>query len=133
MVFAQAMPGPLFTLAAYLGAACAPPHQSALWALTALIAIFLPGLLLAIAGESLLGRIAGSKAANAILAGINAAVVGLLAAALYDPVWVSAVHAPVDVLIVCVAFVLLLRFRAPPILVAALCVGASIASSVGGS
>jgi chromate transporter len=131
--FAQAMPGPLFTFAAYLGAANAPPHQSLLWALIALIAIFLPGLLLAVAGLSLLGRITKSNAANAILAGINAAVVGLLAAALYNPVWVSAVHAPVDVVIVCVAFVLLLRFKAPPIVIATLCVGASIARSMAGS
>jgi chromate transporter len=125
--FAQAMPGPLFTLAAYLGAASAPPHQSALWALIALITIFLPGLLLATTGLSLLGRIADSKIANAALAGINAAVVGLLAAALYNPVWVSAVRSPFDVAIVLVAFVLLLRLKTPPILIAALCVGASIA------
>jgi chromate transporter len=127
------MPGPLFTLAAYLGAASAPPHQSALWALVALIAIFLPGLLLAITGLSLLGRIADSKVANAVLAGINAAVVGLLAAALYNPVWVSAVRSLVDVAIVLLAFTLLQRFRTPPILIAALCVGASIAKSVAGS
>ena len=82
--FAQAMPGPLFTLSAYLGAASAPPHQSLPWALDALVAIFLPGMLLALAGLSLLGRVAGSIAANAILAGVNAAVVGLLAAALYN-------------------------------------------------
>jgi chromate transporter len=127
--FAQAMPGPLFTVAAYLGAAGAPPHQSLLWALIALIAIFLPGLLLAITGLSLLGRVANSKAVNAALAGINAAVVGLLAAALYNPVWVSAVHAPVDVAIVLVAFVLSLRFKVPPILIATLCVCASIVRS----
>jgi chromate transporter len=128
--FAQAMPGPLFTFAAYLGAASAPPHQSLLWALIALIAIFLPGLLLAIAGLSLIGRIADSTAANAALGGINAAVVGLLAAALYNPVWIGAVHAPVDIAIVGVAFVLLLRFKSPPILIAALCVGASIVESL---
>lgn len=130
--FAQAMPGPLFTLASYLGAASAPPHQSFLWALVALIAIFLPGLLLAITGLSLLGRIAESKAANAVLAGINAAVVGLLAAALYNPVWVSAVRSLVDVAIVLIAFALLQRFRTPPILIATLCVIASIARSMAG-
>ena len=130
--FAQAMPGPLFTLASYLGAASAPPHQSALWALIALIVIFLPGLLLAITGLSLLGRIAGSKAANAILAGINAAVVGLLAAALYNPVWVSAVRSLVDVVIVLVGLALLQRFRTPPIFIAALCTIASVARSMAG-
>lgn len=128
--FAQAMPGPLFTLAAYLGAASAPPHQPLLWALIALIAIFLPGLLLAITGLSLVGRIANSKTANAVLAGINAAVVGLLAAALYNPVWVSAVHGPVDVAIVLIAIGFLLRFKAPPVLIATLCVCASIARSM---
>lgn len=128
--FAQAMPGPLFTLAAYLGAAAAPPHQSALWALDALLAIFLPGLLLAVAGSSLLGRIASGKIANGILAGINAAVVGLLAAALYSPVWVSAVRSAVDILIVLVAFFLLQRIKTPPILIASLCVAASLAKSL---
>jgi chromate transporter len=128
--FAQAMPGPLFTLAAYLGAASAPPQQSLIWALVALIAIFLPGLLLAVTGLSLLGRAADSTVANAALAGINAAVVGLLAAALYNPVWVSAVRSLFDVLIVLVAFVLLQRLKAPPVFIAALCVSASIARSV---
>jgi chromate transporter len=126
----QGMPGPLFTLAAYLGAASAPPHQSLLWALVALVAIFLPGLLLAVTGLSLLGRIADNKIANAILAGINAAVVGLLAAALYNPVWVNAVRSLLDIAIVLTAFALLQRFKTPPILIAALCVGASISRSM---
>jgi chromate transporter len=128
--FAQAMPGPLFTLSAYLGAASAPPHQSLLWALIALISIFLPGLILAIAGLSLLGRVAGSKSANAVLSGINAAVVGLLAAALYTPVWISAVRAPVDIAIVLVALALLVRLKTAPILIAALCVCASLTTSI---
>ena len=126
--FAQAMPGPLFALAAYLGAASASSHQSLLWALDALLAIFLPGMLLAVAGLSLLRRLADNKSANAILAGINAAVIGLLAAALYNPVWVSAVHSLIDVVIVLVAFVLLQRFKAPPVLIAALCIAVSVAS-----
>jgi chromate transporter len=130
--FAQAMPGPLFTLAAYLGAASAPLHQTLLWSAIALVAIFLPGLLLAASGLSLLGRIAHNNTANAVLAGINAAVVGLLAAALYNPVWVNAVRSAVDLAIVLVAFVLLQRFKIPPILIAALCVGASIAASMAG-
>jgi chromate transporter len=128
--FAQAMPGPLFTLAAYLGAASAPHNQSILWALIALVAIFLPGLLLALAGLPLLGRIADHRTANGSLAGINAAVVGLLAAALFNPVWVSAVHSLFDVAIILVAFVLLQRFRITSILIAALCVGASFTSSM---
>ena len=130
--FAQAMPGPLFTLAAYLGAASAPSHQSLLWSLVALVSIFLPGMLLAVAGLSLLGRIAKRKIVNAVLAGINAAVVGLLAAALYNPVWVSAIQSVVDGVVALAAFLLLQRFKTPPILIAALCVGASIARSMVG-
>jgi len=125
--FAQAMPGPLFTLAAYLGAASAPAQQSLVWAVIALIAIFLPGMLLATSGLSALGRISNHNTARAALAGINAAVVGLLGAALYNPVWVSAVRSVVDIAIVLVAFILLQRFKLPPILIATLCVGASIA------
>lgn len=128
--FAQAMPGPLFTLAAYLGGAAAPPHESLPWALDALVAIFLPGLLLAVAGLSLLRRIADNKNINAALAGINAAVVGLLGSAFYNPVWVSAVRSSLDVVFVLMAFVLLQRFRAPPILIAALCIGASIVKTM---
>jgi chromate transporter len=124
--FAQAMPGPLFTLSAYLGAASAPPHQSLAWALEALVAIFLPGMLLAVAGLSLLGWVSGNRTANALLAGVNAAVVGLLAAALYNPVWVSAVHSVVDVIIVLIAFMLLQRFKTPPVLIAIVCVTASL-------
>jgi chromate transporter len=125
--FAQAMPGPLFTLAAYLGAASSPHNQSLLWSAIALISIFLPGLLLATSGLSLLGRISDNNAANAALAGINASVVGLLAAALYNPVWVSGVHSLVDITIVLGALVLLQRFKTPPIFIAALCIAASIA------
>ena len=124
--FAQAMPGPLFTLAAYLGAASAPHNQWEHRTTNTLICIFLPGLLLATSGLSLLGRISNNTTANAALAGINAAVVGLLAAALYNPVWAGAVHSPVDIAIILTAFVLLQRFKIPPIVIAALCVAASI-------
>jgi chromate transporter len=67
--------------------------------------------------------------ANAMLAGINAAVVGLLAAALYNPVWIAAVRSGLDVVAVLVAFALLARFKIPPVLIVVLCVGASIAES----
>jgi chromate transporter len=124
--FAQAMPGPLFTFAAYLGAVTAPPHDSLLWSLLALVALFLPGLLLAIGGGSLFAKIAGSGSANGALAGINAAVIGLLAAALYNPVWTGAVHSVIDVLVVLAALFLLQRYKLPPILIAGLCVVASL-------
>jgi chromate transporter len=128
--FAQAMPGPLFTFAAYLGAVSAPPHESLAWALLALIAIFLPGLLLAVVGLSMWNHLAKARAAYAMLGGINAAVVGLLAAALYNPVWSTAVHSIADVLVVMAAFVLLQVYRTPPILIAALCVGISLVRSM---
>ena len=84
----------------------------------------------AVAGLSLLGRIAERKVVNAILAGIYAAVVGLLAAALYDPIWVSAAHTVVDAGIALIALVLLQRFKTPPIVIAAFCVCSSLAISM---
>jgi chromate transporter len=124
--FAQAMPGPLFTVAAYLGAASAPTHASLPWAVLALAAIFLPGLLLSSAGLSLWSRLAGIPTALAMLAGINAAVVGLLGAALYKPIGVTAIHSALDVGVVVIGFVLLQWRRIPPLLVAALMVTASL-------
>jgi chromate transporter len=124
--FAQAMPGPLFTVAAYLGAASAPIHASLPWGLLALIAIFLPGLLLSVVGLALWSRLARMPTAFAMLAGINAAVVGVLGAALYNPIGVTAIHSVMDVAVVVIGFVLLQWRRVPPILVAALCVAASL-------
>ncbi len=100
---AQAVPGPMFTLAAYLGAILPGDMGGPGGALCALLSIFLPGLLL-VAGMLPLWRTLGAHpfAARAI-AGVNAAVVGLLAAALYSPLGVNAIHAPVDVAIVIVA------------------------------
>lgn len=124
--FAQAMPGPLFTVAAYLGAAGAPTSASLPWGLLALVAIFLPGLLLSIVGLSLWSQLARFPSALAMLAGINAAVVGLLGAALYNPIAVTAIHSAIDVAVVIIGFVLLQWRRVPPILVAALMVAASL-------
>jgi len=123
---AQALPGPLFAVAAYLGAASAPPGARLLWSAVALLFIFLPGLLLATAGASLWGRLAAVPRAAAALAGVNAAVVGVLGAALYDPVWTSAIHGGGDVAIAAGGLLLLERWRAPPALVVALCVALSL-------
>ena len=123
--FAQAMPGPLFTVAAYFGAASAPAHASLLWAALALAAIFLPGLLLSLVGLSLWSQLARIPTAMAVLAGINAAVVGLLGAALYKPIGVTAIHSAFDAGVVVIGFVLLQWRRVPPILVASLMVAAS--------
>ena len=124
---AQGLPGPLFTVAAYLGAASAPEHQSGAWSLLAVLAIFLPGLLLATGGVWLWNRIARTRGASAALAGVNASVVGILAAALYDPVWLSGVRDLVDAVTALAAFALLQRWHLPAPAIAGLCVGVSLA------
>lgn len=112
---AQAVPGPLFTFAAYLGAAMhhGPVHGVAGAALC-LIAIFLPSFLLLAAILPFWDRARSNVGAAAVLLGINSAVVGLLLAALYNPVWTSAIHSTIDVAIVLVAFLALSVWRAPP-------------------
>jgi chromate transporter len=126
--FAQAIPGPLFTFAAYLGAMSAPAGAPAAWAIIAVLAIFLPGLLLAIAGLSLWSWLIRVPVAQASILGVNAAVVGVLGAALYNPVWTTAVRGGVDVVVAVAGFLLLERWRMPPILVVALCVIVSLAT-----
>ena len=123
---AQAVPGPLFSLAAYLGARLPGDNGGLVGAAVALLSIFLPGFLL-IAGVLPLWRsIAGRPGAASAIAGVNAAVVGVLAAALYDPIWTSAVRAPVDVAIALVGFALFLTGRVPAILIVVWCVAASV-------
>ena len=87
---AQAVPGPLFTFAAYLGAVAGVPGGVAGAAL-ALVAIFAPGLLILMGALPFWHALRARPGARAAMAGVNAAVVGLLASALYDPVWTSAV------------------------------------------
>jgi chromate transporter len=123
---AQALPGPLFTLSAYLGAANAFVQPAACGALTAVIFIFLPGLLLTVAGAALWSRASRHAHVRNALAGINAAVVGILAAALYDPIWKTAIHAPMDAAIALVGLLLLARWRVPPIMVVLLSVTLSL-------
>jgi chromate transporter len=125
---AQAIPGPLFTFSAYLGAAIAPPGAALPWSATALICIFLPGLLLAVAGLPLWTWLSHHPAARGALAGINAAVVGVLGAALYNPIWVSAVANGRDVAIALTGFLLLDRWRVPPVVVVVFCVAAALVS-----
>ncbi|MGN6818314.1 MAG: chromate efflux transporter [Sphingomonas sp.] len=125
---AQAVPGPLFTLAAYLGVA-AMPHAAASGAVIAIVAIFAPGLMLIAGILPYRGTIARSRRAGAAVAGINASVVGLLGAALYDPVWISAVGSIRDAIVAGAALVAL-TLRVPPIGVVAGCVLVSL--SLGG-
>ena len=114
---AQALPGPLFTIAAYLGAVAGGPLGAAL----ALVAISLPGLLLAAAVLPWWHWLRQVRPAQAALRGVNAGVVGLLAAAFYDPVWTGSVRGPADLAIAAAAFVLLAAWRARPVLVVGLC------------
>ena len=127
---AQAVPGPLFTFAAYLGAIIAP-HGSGigvtmLWSLAALVSIFLPGMLVALAGLPLWNWVGHHSIARGALAGVNAAVVGVLGAELYNPIWTSAILGARDLAIALIAFMLLERWRAPPILIVVFCVGAAV-------
>jgi chromate transporter len=117
---AQAVPGPLFTFAAYLGAAMQPGAGGIGLAGIALGAIFLPSFLLLLGILPFWNDLRARPGFQSALAGVNAAVVGLLAAALYAPVWTSAVFTVPDFCIVLGAFVLLARLRAPPWLVVAL-------------
>jgi len=126
---AQAVPGPMFTLAAYLGARLPGSEGGMVGASIALSAIFLPGFLLVAGVLPLWRAVAGRPIAARAIAGINAAVVGLLGAALYDPVWTSAVRGPTDVAIALVGFTLLVAWHASPLLVVVWCIVASVAGS----
>ena len=114
---AQAVPGPLFTFAAYLGAVMHQPPNGWVGAGWALVAIFLPAFLLIIGALPFWGLLRERAGFQAALRGINAAVVGLLLAALYDPVWTSAVTSHADFGLALVAFGLLMFWRLPPWLV----------------
>jgi chromate transporter len=123
---AQAVPGPLFSLAAYLGARLTGAPDGALGAAVCLLAIFLPGLLLAAGALPFWRRLAGHARAMRAVAGVNAAVVGLLGAALYDPLWTSAVHTLADFAVALAGFVLLAATRLSVLLVLVACVLASM-------
>ena len=125
---AQAIPGPLFTFSAYLGAVVAPTGAALLWSAVALTFIFLPGVLIALAGLPVWLWLGHHPAARAALAGINAAVVGVLGAALYNPIWLSAVANGRDVAIALVGFLLLERWRVPPLAIVVFCVSAALIS-----
>jgi chromate transporter len=114
---AQAVPGPLFTFAAYLGTVVTPSPHGVLGAALGLFGIFLPGVLVLLGTLPFWDTFRKRAGAQAMMRGINAAVVGLLGAALYSPVWTSAVNAPGDFGVALVGFVLLMVWRAPPLLV----------------
>jgi len=111
---AQALPGPLFTFAAYLGAVVQPEPHGTPGAAIALLAIFLPGLLLILGVLPFWNRLRSSARTRDLFAGVNASVVGLLLAALYQPVWTSTVHKSSDFAIVLGAYIALAVGKAPP-------------------
>jgi chromate transporter len=117
---AQAVPGPLFTFSAYLGAVMRTQPSGWLGAIICLVAVFLPSFLLVFGALPFWAALRANPRARAVLRGINAAVVGLLLAALYRPVWVSAIMAPVDFALGIVAFLALALWKWPPWLVVVL-------------
>jgi chromate transporter len=126
---AQAMPGPLFTFGAYLGAV-APTPGGVPGAALALIAIFLPGMLILLGALPFWHALRARVRARAAMAGVNAAVVGLLASALYDPVWTSAVGGPADFAVAATGFAALVVWRAPPLAIVLLTAAAGVALSL---
>jgi chromate transporter len=125
---AQAVPGPLFTFAAYLGTVMEPAPNGWLGGLFCLLAIFLPAFFLAIGPLPFWNWFRQHPAMRSVLKGVNAAVVGLLLAALYNPVWTSAIHSSADFAIAAVALLLLVSWKVPPWLVVVL--GAIAAAAV---
>ncbi len=110
---AQAVPGPLFTFAAYLGSVLEPAPDGLVGAIIALLAIFLPGMLLLVAILPFWNTFRQLAAAQAVMRGANAAVVGILGAALYQPVWTSAIFGPYDFALALTGFVLLSIWKMP--------------------
>ena len=124
---AQAVPGPLFTVSAYLGAMLNGPPNGALGAAIALVAIFLPGILILTGTLPFWDGLRSRPDLQAAMRGINASVVGILAAALYTPLWTSAIGDGRDIALAVAGFVFLALAKLPPWLVVAGTGAASIA------
>jgi chromate transporter len=129
---AQALPGPMFALSSFLGARLAQEGSMLAGAVTALVAMFLPGLLLVAGALPLWSGLVRRTAAAGAVAGVNAAVVGVLAAALYDPVWISAVRGPSDLAIAAVGFTLLVAWRLSALWVVVWSLVASVCPALSG-
>ncbi len=124
---AQAVPGPLFTFSAYLGALVTPQPHGIAGAALGLFGIFLPGILILIGTLPFWDAFRTRASAQAAMRGVNAAVVGLLGAALYNPVWTTSVKSSADFAVALVCFVLLVAWRAPPLVVVLVSACAGIA------
>ena len=128
---AQAVPGPLFTFAAYLGTMMRPAPNGWTGGLISLVAIYLPSFLLLIGILPFWDALRTRMGVQAALKGVNAAVVGLLLAALYRPVWTSAIFTPADFALGVVSLLLLVMWRVPPWAVVVLgAVGATIIANI---
>ena len=114
---AQALPGPLFTFAAYLGAVADAPLSGWIGAVVALAAIFVPSLMLVVFVLPHWHRVSANAKAAAALMGVNASVVGFLAAAMYEHVWLEGLRSVSDAVVAIVAFILLAVVGLPPWLV----------------
>ncbi|HUI93595.1 MAG TPA: chromate transporter [Chitinivibrionales bacterium] len=119
---AQAVPGPLFTFASYLGAMM----NGTRGAILATLSIFLPGILLIMGALPFWNWLRRSLALQAALTGINAAVVGVLLAALYNPIWISAIISPIDFTLAAILFVMLVFWKLPPWMIV-------VAGAIGGT
>ena len=111
---AQALPGPLFTFAAYLGASVRPSANPFMYGLLALAALFAPGLLAMTAVLPFWSALRRNRYVRACLKGVNACVVGVLIAALFQPLWTSTIHTPGDFWIALAGFALLALWKIPP-------------------
>jgi chromate transporter len=128
---AQAVPGPLFTFSAYLGAVMGPEPNGWAGALLSLVAIYFPSFLLITGALPFWDLLRSVPVFQSALKGINAAVVGLLLTALYRPVWTSAIYSPADFGLGLVAFGLLMFWKCPPWLVVVLtALGAEVISRI---
>jgi chromate transporter len=124
---AQAIPGPLFTFAAYLGAVAEPSPHGVMGAALGLIGIFLPGILILIGTLPFWEIFRARPDAQAAMRGVNASVVGILGGAFYDPVWTSSVKTTGDFGVAIIGFILLITWRAPPLLVVVIGAAAGVA------
>lgn len=122
---AQAVPGPLFSFAAYLGAVMTGPLTGWVGGLVLLVVIFVPGFLLVVGALPFWDALRRRDAVQSAMAGVNAGVVGLLLSALYDPVWTSAIHSRFDFGLAVAAFGLLVYARLSPVIVVALAAAAA--------
>jgi chromate transporter len=114
---AQAVPGPVFTFAAYLGAVVKTEPNGLAGAVLGLFGIFLPGLLILMGMLPFWDAFRMRLSVQAVMRGVNAAVVGLLGAALYNPIWTTSVRGPLDVALALIGFVLLVAWRTPSFVV----------------